>query len=117
MTSLGMAAAAALLAGVGSADMTGGPVAASGIDTGAAKVIQVRTGYFRRDLGLDPAYSNYRHYDRSRKGKGKRTRGFRQDGAPHYNGAGILFFYDGGHSYIGHNGLRIHHADPGLLEK
>lgn len=117
MTSLGMAAAAAvLLAGVGMGDVATGPAADPGI--GTAQIIQVKHGYFRRDLGLDPAYSNFRQNSDQTQGQKKGTRGFRLDGAPHHGEIGIQFFYDGGHSYIGHsNGLRLDHADPGLLEK
>lgn len=116
MTALSMAAAVALLAGVGASDMTTGPAAVAGIETGTGSVIQIKHGYFRRDLGLDPAYSNYRQ-NNGHNNHNKNTRGYRLEGAPHHGEAGIQIFYDGGHHYIGHNGLRIHHGDPGLLEK
>lgn len=114
MTVLSVAAVAALLAGAGASDMASGPAAHTAIDTGKAQVMQIKHGYFRRDLGLDPAYSNYRQNNGQHK---KGTRGYRLEGAPHHEPAGIQIFYDGGHHYIGHNGLRLHHADPGLLEK
>ena len=115
MTSLGMAAAAALiLAGAGTDNVA--PAAQSAIGHAPAQIIQVRHGYFRRDLGLDPAYRNFRHDDGHDHSQRQGTRGFRLEGAE--GEAGIQFFYDGGHSYIGHsNGLRIDHNDPGLRGK
>ena len=100
MTSLGLATAAAImLAGSGAADTTTGPAAGEALDFGDARVIEARVGYFRRDLGNDPAYGNYQHFDRHGGEPQKRKRGFRSYTPPSYNGAGVIFYYDGGHSY------------------
>lgn len=100
MTSLGLAAAAAMmLAGSGAGDVTPGPAAGDALSFGDARVIQARVGYFRRDLGNDPAYGNYQHYDSHQGDQYKRRRGFRSYTPPTYNGAGVIFYYDGGHSY------------------
>lgn len=114
MTSLGLAAiAAAMIAvpGVSDADTK----VVSGLQLGDAKVIQARVGYFRRDLGNDPAYSNYQHYNNQN--AQKRNRGFRSNSAPQYNGAGVILFYDGGHSYSVNPGFRWRHGDPDLRGK
>ncbi len=107
MTSLGLAAAAAvMLAGSGAADVSTAPATGHGLDLGDAKVIEARVGYFRRDLGNDPAYGNYQHFDRHQGDPYKRKRGFRSYTPPTYNGAGVIFFYDGGHSYSVNPGSR-----------
>ena len=117
MTVLSMATAVALLAGVGVNDVPTGSAAVAGVGAGTATVIQVKHGYFRRDLGLDPAYSNYRQNNGNSSNANKNTRGYRLEGAPHNEPAGIQIYYDGGHHYIGHNGLRFRHNDPELLGK
>lgn len=109
MTSLGMAAAAAMmLAGTGVTDTPAVPAAGTGLDLGDARVIEARVGYFRRDLGNDPAYGNYQHYDNHGGSPYKRKRGFRSY-TPTYNDAGVLFYYDGGHSYSVNPGWRRPH--------
>ena len=115
MTSLGLAAAAAvMLAGSGAADISATPSAASGLDLGDARIIQARVGYFRRDLGNDPAFSNYQHFDRTQGDPHKRKRGFRSYSAPAYSGASVLFFYDGGHSYSGNRAWRHPRQHPNV---
>ena len=100
MTSLGLAAAAAVMVvGSGAGDGAPGPAAGNELRFGDARVIQARVGYFRRDLGNDPAYGNYQHFDRHQGDPNKRKRGFRSATPPTYNGAGVIFYYDGGHSY------------------
>jgi len=113
MTPIVMTAAAAVIAagaGVGPVDQD--RVSAAGIESAGANIVQVKHGYFRRDLGHDPAYQNHVHNDHGRK-----TKGFRSGGPRTYPEAGIIIYYDGGHHYIGHRGLRIKHGDPELLGK
>ena len=115
MTPIVMTAAAAVIAagaGVGPADQD--RVSAYGPDNAEAKVIQVKTGYFKRDLGHDPRYDNFVHNNSK---NGRKNKGFRSGGPRTYPEAGIIIYYDSGHHYIGHRGLRIKHGDPELLGK
>ncbi|MGI9414383.1 MAG: hypothetical protein ACR2PM_11980 [Hyphomicrobiales bacterium] len=115
MTPIAMTAAAAVIAaatGAGPVDQD--RITAPGVDTGDARIIRVKTGYFRRDLGNDPRYNNYVHDDKRNSEKNK---GFRSGGPRTYPESGIFIYYDGGHHYIGWRGLRLKHADPDLLEK
>ena len=112
--SIAAAAAAMIVApGITSAE-TGVSVAP---DLGGAKVIQARVGYMRRDLGNDPAYSNYQHFDNPNASKYGKNRGFRSWTPPGHKGAGVIFFYDGGHSYTVNPGLRRGYGAPDLRGK
>ena len=108
MSSFGVAAAAALmLAGSGLTEGSVQSSAETGLDLGSAKVIQARTGYFRRDLGNDPAYTNYQHYDNRSRKQPQKPRGFRSWGYPQHNEA-TIYYYDGGHSYPGNYRRKWH---------
>jgi hypothetical protein len=81
------------------------------------QVILAGTGYFRRDLGLDPQWERQHGYYRENHG----SRGFRHDGAattPPAGSSGVIIYEDPGTGdYIWYfNGLRIHTGDPALLE-
>lgn len=116
MATLSLAAAAAAMI-VAPGILTADAGITSGPAFGEAEVIQARVGYMRRDLGNDPAYSNYQHFDNPNASKYGKNRGFRSWTAPGHKGAGVIFFYDGGHSYTVNPGLRRGYGDPDLRGK